>query len=325
MSGEGKVVCVTGAAGYTASWTVKLLLRCGYSVRGTVRDPVDRKKTEHLLRFDGAEERLKLFKADLLEEGSFDSVVDGCDGVFHMASPVMFQGIKDPKAELIDPAVKGTLNVLKSCAKAKSVRRVVLTSSTAAVAFTGQSINADDLVDETWFSVPSVCEELELWYPLSKTLAEKAAWKFAKENGLDLVTTNAGYILGPPLQPTINFSVEIILDLFKGPTYPNGNVIYIDVRDVANAHIQAFEIASASGRYCLVDSSPHFSDIIKILRESFPNLKLAEKCVEAEQVEVWPAINFSKEKAKSLGIEFTPLEVSLKDTVERLKEMNYIS
>ncbi|GAB4832312.1 hypothetical protein Ancab_006325 [Ancistrocladus abbreviatus] len=318
MSGGGKVVCVTGAAGYIASWTVKLLLQRGYTVRGTLRDPADRKKIEHLLKLDRAEERLKLFRADLLEEGSFDSMVDGCDGVFHMASPVKFQDIKDPKVELIDPAVKGTLNVLKACAKAKSVRRVVLTSSTAAVAYTGQPINADILVDETWFSVPSVCEKLE-------TLAEKAAWKFAEENGLDLVTTNAGYIFGPPLQPTINFSVGIILDLFKGPTYPNGYVPNVDVRDVANAHIQAFEIASACGRYCLVDSSPHFSDIINILRESFPNLKLAEKCVDVEHDELWPAINMSKEKARGLGIEFTPLEVSLKDTVERLKEMNYIS
>ncbi|GAB4832587.1 hypothetical protein Ancab_006602 [Ancistrocladus abbreviatus] len=221
MSGGGKVVCVMGAAGYIASWTVKLLLRRGYTVRGAVRDPVDRKKIEHLLRLDGAEERLKLFRADLLEEGSFDSVVDGCDGVFHIASHVKFQDIKDPKAELIDPAVKGTLNVLKACAKAKSIRRVVLTSSTAIVAYTGQPLNADVLVDETWFSVPSVCEKLERWYPLSKTLAEKAAWKFAEENGLDLVTTNAGCIFGPPLQPTINFSVGIILDLFKDVLMPN--------------------------------------------------------------------------------------------------------
>ncbi|GAB4832150.1 hypothetical protein Ancab_006167 [Ancistrocladus abbreviatus] len=292
MSGGGKVVCVTGAAGYIASWTVKLLLQRSY----TVRDPANRKKTEHLLKLDRAKERLKLFKANLLEEGSFDSVVDGCDGIFHIASPIKFQDIKDPKAELIDPAVKGTLNVLKACAKAKSVKRVVLTSSTTVVAYTGQPVNANVLVDETWFS---------LWYPLSKTLAEKATWKFAKKNGLDLVTTNAGYIFGP--------------------TYPNGYVPNVDVRDIANAHIQAFEIASSSRRYCLVDSSPHFSDIIKIIRESFPNLKLAEKCVDVEHDELLPAINMSKEKAKGLDIEFTPLEVSFKDTVERLKEMNYIS
>ncbi|GAB4832588.1 hypothetical protein Ancab_006603 [Ancistrocladus abbreviatus] len=272
----------------------------------------NRKKIEHLLRLDEAEERLKLFRAGSLEEGSFDFVVDGCDGVFHMASPVTFQGIEDPKAELIDPAVKGTLNVLKSCAKAKSVRRVVLTSSMAAVVFTGQPINAEVLVDEAWFLVLS--------YPLSKTLAEKAAWKFTEENGLDLVTTNAGYIFGPPFLMQVGYD-----DFGAGLTYSNGYVIYVDVRDVANAHIQAFEIASTSGRYCLVDSSPHFSDIIKIIHESFPNFKLAEKCVEVEQVEVWPVINFSKEKAKSLGIEFTPLEISLKDTVERLKETNYIS
>ncbi|GAB4834405.1 hypothetical protein Ancab_032659 [Ancistrocladus abbreviatus] len=195
--------------------------------------------------------------------------------LFFWLAIIELEGVEDDGyeyLELIDLAMKGMLNVLKSCAKAKSVRRVVLASSMATVAFTGQPVNADDLLNETWFSVPNVCEELE-------TLAEKAAWKFAEENGLDLVTTNVGCIFGPPLQPTINFSVGIILDLFKGPTYPNGYVIYVDVRDVANAHIQAFEIASANGRYGLVDSSPHFSDIIKIIRESFPNLKLAEKYV----------------------------------------------
>ncbi|RVW22683.1 Dihydroflavonol 4-reductase [Vitis vinifera] len=71
-TGEGKVVCVTGAAGFVASWLVKLLLQRGYTVRATVRDPNDPKKTEHLLSLDGAKERLRLFKADLLEEGSFD-------------------------------------------------------------------------------------------------------------------------------------------------------------------------------------------------------------------------------------------------------------
>ncbi|KAJ1379947.1 hypothetical protein SESBI_46431, partial [Sesbania bispinosa] len=108
-SGEGKVVCVTGASGYIASWIVKFLLQRGYTVRATVRDPSNPNKVDHLLKLDGAKERLQLFKADLLEEGSFDSAVEGSDAVFHTASPAQFF-VKDPQAELIDPAVKGTLN-----------------------------------------------------------------------------------------------------------------------------------------------------------------------------------------------------------------------
>ncbi|KAK9944356.1 hypothetical protein M0R45_009929 [Rubus argutus] len=171
MSSERKVVCVTGASGFIASWLVKLLLQRGYIVNATVRDPNDPKKTEHLFSLDGAKERLHLFKADLLAEGSFDPAVDGCEGVFHTSSPVLLSST-DPQAELIAPAVKGTLNVLKSCVKYPTLKRVVLTSSTAAVFVNGRPLTSNVVVDETWFSDPLVCEELKAWYCLSKTLAE---------------------------------------------------------------------------------------------------------------------------------------------------------
>ncbi|KAI4306728.1 hypothetical protein L6164_029981 [Bauhinia variegata] len=159
-SGTGKLVCVTGASGYIASWLVKLLLQRGYTVKASVRDPNDPKKVDHLLKLEGAEDRLHLFKADLLEEGSFDPIVEGCEGVFHTASPC-FLDAKDPQVELIDPAVKGTLNVLKSCAKSPSVKRVVLTSSTAAVVLNGKPLTPEVVVDETWFSDPDFCRESE--------------------------------------------------------------------------------------------------------------------------------------------------------------------
>ncbi|KAE8796920.1 Dihydroflavonol-4-reductase [Hordeum vulgare] len=132
----GKVVCVTGASGYIASWLVKLLLHRGYTVRATVRDTADPKKTLHLQALEGAKERLHLFKASLLEEGTFDAAIAGCDCVFHTASP-FYHNVKDPKAELLDPAVNGTLNVLRSCKKA-SIKRVIVTSSMAAVAYNGK-------------------------------------------------------------------------------------------------------------------------------------------------------------------------------------------
>ncbi|KAG6713510.1 hypothetical protein I3842_05G156900 [Carya illinoinensis] len=217
--GAEKVVCVTGASGYIASWLVKLLLQRGYTVNASVRDPNDPKKTEHLLMLDGAKERLHLFKADLLEEGSFDSLVDGCEGVFHTATPV-YLSANNPQAELIEPAVKGTLNVLRSCAKVSSVKRVVITSSMAAVVYNGKPLTPDVLVDETWFSDPAFCEESKLWYMLSKTLAEKAAWEFSKENGIDMVAMHPGWVSGPLLQPIINTSLEPFLKLAKGIIRP---------------------------------------------------------------------------------------------------------
>lgn len=322
MDGQGKVVCVTGASGYIASWLVKLLLQRGYTVKATVRDPNDPKKTEHLLALEGAKERLHLFKANLLEEGSFDSVVDGCDGVFHTASPVVLI-VDDPQAQLIDPALKGTMSVLGSCAKVPSVKRVVVTSSMASVAFNGKPLAPDVLVDESWFSDPVFCEKSKLWYMLSKTLAEEAAWKFAKENGIDMVTINPGWVIGPLLQPTLNLSVEEVLKLLKGDTFPNKTHRWVDVRDVAMAHIQAYELPMARGRYCLVGSILHCSETMKILRKLYPALNLPEKCADEKPYE--PTYMVSQEKTKSLGIGFTPLEVTLKDTVESLREKNFVS
>ncbi|XXG79452.1 hypothetical protein AAC387_Pa09g0512 [Persea americana] len=323
MSGKGKLVCVTGASGYIASWLVKLLLDRGYTIRASVRDPNDPKKTEHLRALDGATERLHLFKANLLEEGSFDAAIDGCEGVFHTASP-FYHAVTDPQAELIEPAVKGTLNVLGSCAKTSSVKRAVVTSSMAAVAYSGKPLTPDVVVDETWFSSPDYCRETESWYMLSKTLAEEAAWKFAKEKGIDVVTINPAMVIGPLLQPTLNTSAAAILNFVNGALpFPNSTFGWVNVKDVAEAHILAFEVASASGRYCLVERVAHNSEIVKILRDLYPAIPLPEKCANDEPFV--PTYQVSKEKAKSLGINHIPLDVSLKETVESLKEKNFVS
>lgn len=316
-----KTVCVTGASGYIASWLVKYLLQRGYTVKASVRDPNDPKKTGHLLALEGAKDRLQLFKANLLEEGSFDAAVTGCEGVFHTASPFTHT-VDDPQAELIDPAVKGTLNVLGSCAKAASVKRVVLTSSVAAVSYNGRPRTPDVVVDESWFSNPEFCKEMKMWYVLSKTLAEDAAWKFVKEKGIDMVTINPAMVIGPLLQPTLNTSAAAILNLINGAqTYPNATFGWVNVKDVANAHIQAYEIPSASGRYCLVERVVHHSEVVGILHKLYPSLQLPDKC--ADDKPFTPTYQVSKEKAKSLGINYISLEDGIKETVESLKEKKF--
>ncbi|CAH1416528.1 unnamed protein product [Lactuca virosa] len=325
MSGEGKVVCVTGASGYIASWLVKLLLQRRYTVHATVRSLDDPKKTEHLRALDGAKERLSLFEANLTEEGSFESAVNGCDCVFHTASPVLLS-VSEPQAQLLEPAVKGTLNVLKSAAKVPSLKRVVLTSSMAAVMFPAKPLELGDVMDETWFSDPETCEQKKLWYALSKTLAEDAAVKFCKEKGLELVAINPGYVIGPILQPTLNLTSEGIMGMIKSgkEVFPDGIYRLVDVRDVATAHILAFENPQANGRYCLVGEVIRSSEIMKILNKHYPVLGHSEKYKDGNGGEPVP-YTVSRAKAESLGVEFTPLEVSIKDTVESLKEKNFLS
>ncbi|KAL3645144.1 hypothetical protein CASFOL_010324 [Castilleja foliolosa] len=317
-----KTVCVTGASGYIASWLVKYLLQRGYTVKASVRDPNDSNKIEHLLALDGAKERLHLMKADLLEEGSFDAVVDGCDGVFHTASPFFMATTDDPQSDFIDPAVKGTLNVLRSCAKTPSVKRVVLTSSLVAVFANGKPRTPEVVVDETWWSDPEFCKQEKQWYMLSKTLAEDAAWKFVKEKGVDMVAINPGLVIGPLLQPTLNSSSAVILNVINGAkTYPNHTFEWVNVKDVANAHILAFENPLASGRYCIVESVAHYSEIVKILRELYPTRQFPEKC--ADDKPFMPTYQVSKERAERLGVEFTPLKDSIKESVESLEGKSF--
>ncbi|KAL8161226.1 hypothetical protein V2J09_012715 [Rumex salicifolius] len=321
MSGEGKLVCVTGASGYIASWVVKLLLLRGYSVNATVRHLNDPKKVEHLMALEGAKERLKLFRAELTEEGSFDPAVAGCVGVFHTASPCVFFP-DDPQGELVDPAVQGTINVLSSCTKVSSIKRVVLTSSISSMLFTGGPISLNTMVDETWFSDPDYCRKHQKWYPLSKISAEEAAWKYAKDKGIDLVTICPGWVIGPLLQPTMNATSYIIFNLIGAETYQDITYGYVHVKDVADAHIRAFEMESANGRYCIVEREIHFSNITNIMREACPNLPLPNKCVSGEPYV--PECKFSRQRAESLGIEFIPIEVTLKEMIQSFKEKQFI-
>lgn len=163
------LVLVTGASGYIASHIVQQLLQAGYLVRGTVRDTTNEAKVKHLKDLEGSE-RLELVNADLLEDGSFDTAMQGVEYVMHTASPFLIGNIKNPEEQLIQPAVQGTENVLKSASQAKSVKRVVLTSSCAAIyGFNNDKNSEDVLTEDDWNQTSDLKEGA---YSLSKTLAE---------------------------------------------------------------------------------------------------------------------------------------------------------
>ncbi|XLS49960.1 hypothetical protein HN51_010637 [Arachis hypogaea] len=134
-----------------------------------------------------------------------------------------------------------------------------------------------------------------------------------------MVCINPGMVAGPLLQPLINYSVTPILNLINGSTktFPNLCYPWVNVKDVANFHILAYEVASATGRYCLAERVVHFSELANMLRNLYPTLQIANKC---ENDEPYVATYRVSEKAKNLGIRFTPLEVTLKETVESFRK-----
>jgi dihydroflavonol-4-reductase len=245
-------VCVTGATGFVAAWLVRQLLERGdIRVRGTVRRAAS---ADHLRGLPGASERLELVEADLTAPDSFGAAVKGCAVVFHTASPYVIQ-VDDPQRDLVDPAVNGTLGVLRACAAAPDVVRVVLTSSMAAV--TDEPDSARVLTEADWNEKSTLKRNP---YYLSKTMAERAAWDFvAREKPrFDLVALNPFMIMGPSLSPGVNVSNQIVADLVNG-VYPGILSLtwgIVDVRDVAHAHIRAAEVPSANGRYLLVQEPP---------------------------------------------------------------------
>nr|GMD07620.1 cinnamoyl-CoA reductase 1-like [Ipomoea batatas] len=313
---SGRVVCVTGAGGFIASWLVKLLLEKGYTVRGTVRNPDDEKNV-HLMELEGAKERLTLCKADLLDFQSLREAIDGCDGVFHTASPVT----DDP--QMVESAVIGTKNVITAAAAA-GIRRVVFTSSIGAVHM-DPNREPDKVVDETCWSDLDFCKNTQNWYCYGKTVAEQIAWEVAKEKGIDLVVLNPMLVLGPLLQPTVNASVVHILKYLTGSvkTYVNAVQGYVHVRDVALAHILLYETPSASGRYICAESILHRSQVVEILAKFFPEYPIPTKCKDEAKPKVIP-YKFTNQKIKNLGLEFMPVKQCLYETVKSLQENGHL-
>lgn len=260
-----KPVCVTGASGFIAAHIVRELLDLGYRVRGTVRNPGAPGKHAFLASLPAASERLELVAADLIDPGSYDKAVEGCEILIHTASPYVLDA-KDAQRDLVDPAVDGTLNVLRS-ARSAGVGRVVLTSSMAAI--TDEPLPGKVFSEEDWNERSTLSRNP---YYLSKVLAERAAWTFAQKNpGFDLVVINPYMVIGPSLGPELNTSTAIIRDLLTGafPGVLDLSWGFVDVRDVAHAHVLATENAQASGRYvCAGDETLSMKQVIEILRDA---------------------------------------------------------
>ncbi|EFJ37708.1 hypothetical protein SELMODRAFT_74610 [Selaginella moellendorffii] len=318
QSSPGELVCVTGANGFLASCLVKCLLERGYYVRATVRDLGNADKVSHLLRLPGASERLELREADLLTEGSFDDVVRGCRRVFHTASPVTAFTVDPEVLEMIAPAVNGTLNVLKSCAKSPSVRRVVLTSSTSAIRFMPE-MPSNSVLDDTSWSSEDFCRKYKMWYYLAKTVAERKAWEFAEKNNLDLVTVLPSFVVGPVLPKNLSSTALDVLGLLKGTVcdvkkfsiYPRMG--YVHVEDVALAHILVMEAPGARGRYICSSTVMDNDKLGELLAMRYPQFNVPTKFPESYKSKYY---TLDTSKLEKLGLKFRSVEDMFDDCLE---------
>ncbi|TVU16163.1 hypothetical protein EJB05_39714 [Eragrostis curvula] len=326
VAGDKKTACVTGGNGYIASALVKKLLENGYAVRTTVRNPDDAEKNSH---FKGLQALgpLTVLRADLNEEGSFDDAVAGCDFAFLVTAPVNFMA-ENPEKELIEPAVRGTLNVMRSCVKSGTVRRVILTSSAAAVSSRPVDGDGHVLDEESWSDVEWLTtEKPPVWgYSVSKVLVEKEACKFAEENGISLVTVCPVLTVGKAPVSKVYTSIPASLSLLSGNDADlgmlkhaekgGGGVPMVHVDDLCRAEMFAAEEEAASGRYICCSVNTTVVELARFLAQKYPqynvNTNLSGELLEK------PRVSLSSAKLVREGFEFkyTTLEEIYDDLVE---------
>ena len=335
-------VLVTGATGFIALHCIQQLLDMGYQVRGTLRS--EKRKSEvrdAMQKHSSNHENLELVMTDLLNDEGWDEAVEGCDYVLHVASPFVLIE-PDNEDDLIKPAVEGSLRVLRTCS-GTNVKKVVLTSSFAAIGYGHDK----EIYDETDWSIPSTANGTIGAYATSKTNAEKAAWDYvsdlSEKDKFDFTVINPVAVTGPMLSEDIGTSNSMFIQLCDGsmPACPRIHIGFVDVRDVAKAHIFAMKSeATNSERIIVSQKEMFFSELGQVLRNAgykkaptreMPNflvkfLALFIKELGGLKRSLGHTVFADKSKAKKLfNWEYVSAEDSAIETAEQLQSMGLIS
>ena len=332
-----ETVLVTGGTGFIGLHCLQQLLDKGYKVRTTIRSESRKQEVMEAMKKHSSNcENLEFFIADLLSDDGWSEAVTGSKYVLHVASP-FFLGEPENEDVFIKPAVEGTLRVLKACADS-DVQKVVLTSSFAAVGY-GHSREKEFYTEEDWSSVDGEISP----YAKSKTLAEKAAWEFVENleesKKFELTVINPVAVTGPMLTSDIGSSNDFLLKLISGsmPACPKIHMGYIDVRDVAKAHIFSMTEEKTNGERIIVsENEMFFAEVGKTLNEAgfkksptkeMPNflVKIMSLFV-GELKTLLSALNrkgdIDKTKAKSFfNWDYISTEQSVTETAQQLQDM----
>jgi dihydroflavonol-4-reductase len=318
-------VLVTGGSGYLGTRLIAALLRHGHEVRATVRSLDTEAGVGAAVRRDGADDTgLELVVADLTSDDGWPAALKGVEEVHHVASPIPSAQPTDPD-ELIVPARQGTVRVLKA-ARDAGARRVVLTSSFAAVGYSPKAVRDYTEADWTDPDTPGLPP-----YPRSKAIAERAAWDFIGTEGGDtqLVVVNPTFIAGPSLVPALRSTLTNFKAIIEGtmPALPRQRFGVVDVRDVAGAHITAMATPAAAGRrYLLLADGPTITwlELAQILRD---HLGPAGQHVTTDEApgEDPPPLTIHNDRAKQeLGWQPRPAETTIVETADSLRELGLL-
>ncbi|MEM9710476.1 MAG: NAD-dependent epimerase/dehydratase family protein [Pseudomonadota bacterium] len=275
---SSQTILVTGATGYIAKYIVAGLLARGHNVVGSARsearDGEIREAITPLLEGEDWQGRYRTLALDLSKDDGWEAAMAGVDALFHTASPFPLEQPKDEN-ELIGPAVEGARRALRAAVKA-GVARVIFTSSTVSITTKEMPQEGSVYTEADW---SDVTRQGVTAYAKSKTLAERAAWDFVKDHPeIQMTVINPSFVVGPPLGQSYGTSIEVIERLYNGkdPMLPRVGFPAVDVRDVAEAHIRAFERPESAGeRFALAERFMWFSDMARAVKEAVPHRKVA--------------------------------------------------
>jgi dihydroflavonol-4-reductase len=329
-------VLLTGAGGYIGKHVALQLLNKGYDVRASVRDlkrsqEVKDAITPHLASGVDLEKSLTFVLLDLNKDSGWDEALAGVDVLMHTASPFPIASPKN-EDEIIRPAVDGTLRALRA-AKAAGVKRVVLTSSVAAIYGCDLPTGVSEFDETMWTDVTHPVGSVA--YTKSKTLAEKAAWDFIKSEASDiaLTTINPVLVMGAPLDRHYGSSISVVERVLKGkdPMLPDLRFGIVDVKDVAKMHVECIDVKTTFGQRILASSGTlSFVQIAEIIKSAYPESKTKTGKApnflikflanfDADIKAVLPLLGkpmlVSNKRAKSLlGMSFISAETSVKES-----------
>lgn len=319
-------VLVTGGSGYLGSHVVARLLREGRPVRATVRSLNREADLRQAVRRGGADDAaLEVVAAGLMADDGWKEAAAGVAEVHHVASPIPVAQPDDPD-ELILPAREGTLRVLRAAREA-GARRVVLTSSFAAVGYTpkpdGDSVGYTE-ADWTDPGMPGLAP-----YPRSKTIAERAAWDAMADSETELVVVNPTAIFGPTLSAVTGSSMQLIKAMMDGTmsVAPRVRFGVVDVRDVADLQVRAMASPQAAGkRYLAVSDGPalSFVEVAGILRRRLGELAELAPTTEADGPEPPRPVIHNDRAREELGWRPRPAETTVVESAESLRDLGML-